>query len=199
MKSNNKSLSDRIYHASMQDGSIDLFAGIAVTTIGFGWLIGLVALAAVVPALLVPVYLPFRKRFIEPRIGHVEFGEERQSQLRLAHVVLILIGVLIFLLGIAGFFFFERDPNTGNLLRAVVPGLPAILLGIGGVISAYMFSIHRLAIYGLILLLAGGAGAYFAAHPGWPMLIGGLVTLVAGALILFRFMTHFPRLESEVK
>ena len=74
-----------------------------------------------------------------------------------------------------------------------------VLLGSAGIVSAVMFSIHRLAMYGVVLIIAGFVGAALNAEPGWSLLAGGLVALAAGTIMLFRFLSHFPRLESEVE
>lgn len=198
MSNNKKSLSDRIYSAALQDGSVDLFAGIALTFLGIGWLIDQFVFSAIIPALIVPVYAPFRKKFIEPRIGHVEFGEERRGQIKVAHIVLIGIGCFVLMLGV-GVYFADGGGASNDWLRTVMPALPAVLLGIGGIVSAAMFSIHRLAFYGIVLIVAGFTGAAFNLEPGWSLLAGGIVTLVSGTSILMWFMSTFPPLKSEVK
>ena len=75
-----------------QDGSVDLFAGLGLTWIAVAWLCDLIALGPLAAAVFVPSWVAFRRRVVEPRLGHVRFNEQRQSRLRKAHVTLIGIG-----------------------------------------------------------------------------------------------------------
>jgi len=189
----------RVYRAYWQDGSIDLFAGLGATLIGVAWVTDTVALGTVAPALTIPVWMAFRRRFVEPRLGHVRFDAARRKRMRRAHVVLIALGCATFLLGVAGYFIARGGPANDEWVRAVVPALPAALIGVGSMLVALMFSLPRFALYGAAFLAAGVVGASLGAEPGWSLLAGGCVTTFAGCTLLARFVREYPSLPSELE
>src|SRR5210317_1625377 len=71
-------IENRVYRAYWNDGLLDVFAAVGVLLIGFAWTFDFVVGGAITPALLVPLWGPFRQRFIEARLGLVEFSDERE-------------------------------------------------------------------------------------------------------------------------
>ena len=86
---------DRVYEACWQDGSIDLFAGVAAAGIGVAWIFDLVVMGPIAPALAIPLWVAFRRRVIEPRLGHVRFDSSRRRRLKRAHVVSVISACIL--------------------------------------------------------------------------------------------------------
>lgn len=189
------SLSDRLYHAYWQDGSLDLFAGLGLAAIGAGWLCDQVALSAALPAMIVPFWMVFRLRLVEPRLGHVRFDQNRRSQLTLGRLLLLAVGCLVLLACIAAYVAVGRA--TAPVWRDWVSALPALLVGFAGLLSAFLFKINRLGLYGLVCIGLGFLFAAFDQEPGWSLLAGGLVTIASGGWLLRRFFHQFPALPNE--
>ena len=57
-----QTLEERMFARYWGDGALELLSGVGLLLIGIGWLVDQVALAAVVPAVLVPLYQPVRAR-----------------------------------------------------------------------------------------------------------------------------------------
>ncbi len=190
---------DRIFRAYWQDGSIDLFAGIGLALIGIGWLADLIAISAVFPAILVPLWVAFRSKLVEPRLGHIRFDQPRRSQLRRVHTGLLIAGCVMLLLGIAVYLKFRGPLAVDQWLRAVVPALPAVLVGFGGVLTGFLMGLHRFARYGIACIAAGLIVALLQVDPGWSLLAGGCVALISGALLLRAFFRDFPLLPGELE
>ena len=199
MTSQSESPSDRVFRAYWQDGSLDLFIGLALAAIGVGWLTNQVAITTpIIPVMAVPLCVAFRNRFIEPRLGRVRFDQPRRRQLRQAHVLLIAAGCLTLLLTVVGFFWFREPSSTVPGLGSMIAALPAALLGVGAILSALLFQIHRLALYGIACVAFGVVVALLHKEPGWSLLAGGCVTAIAGAVLLARFFGSFPPLRDEM-
>jgi hypothetical protein len=185
---------DRVYEACWQDGSIDLFAGVAAAGIGVAWIFDLVVMGPIAPALAIPLWVAFRRRVIEPRLGHVRFDSSRRRRLKRAHVVLIAVGCATLILGVATYF--ASGGARPEWFRSVVPALPGVLVGIAGALSALMFAIPRLALYAVPFVLGGLGVAALDTDPGWALLAGGLVAATTGCVLLVRFAWQFPLLSN---
>ena len=64
-----------LFRSYWDDGLLDLLCGFGLLLIGLGWALDQVALAAALPALLVPLWGPLRRSLVEPRAGFVEFSQ----------------------------------------------------------------------------------------------------------------------------
>ncbi len=188
---------DRVYRAWWQDGGIDLFAGLGLVGIGITWLLDAAVFGAVLPALAVPLWKAYRERVVEPRLGRVRFAEPRRRSLHRAQLTLIAAGVACLAISLAGWFA-SREGTTSDAWRALVPALPAALVGLAGLLSALLFGQPRLLGYALACVLFGLAGAALDLEPGWTLLAGGIVTALSGALLLRRFLRTFPVLSNEL-
>ncbi len=188
----------RVYRAYWQDGSLDLFAGLAAAVIGIAWIFDLVALGPLAPVVAIPAWSVFRKQVVEPRLGYVRFDEKRRSRMRRAHVSLIALGCGALLLGLATYFFVRTDHSDQDWVGATVPALPGVLVGIAAALSAWMFSIPRLALYSMPFVVAGLVVAILGADPGWALLLGGLVSALCGGALVVRFVRQFPLLPGDL-
>lgn len=196
MSSKQAAPADRVYKAYWQDGSVDLFAGIGALCIGIAWITDTVVLGPIAPVIIISLWVPFRRRLIEPRLGHVRFDVARRRRLRRAHLVMFAIGCLALLLGVATFFHFRGE--RADWLHDVIPALPGVLLGVGAVQAAFMFDMPRFAFYAIGFVLGGVGVAVAGIDPGWSLLAGGVIATIAGAVLLARFMRNFPPLPTDL-
>ena len=67
-----------------------------------------------------------------------------------------------------------------------------IALAIGWLIGAW-----RMAIYAAALVAGGLIVVAVEAMPGWPMLIGGAVITLVGAVMVVRFLRSHPEVEPQ--
>lgn len=188
---------ERVFQTYWRDGSLDLFVGLGALAVGLAWLFGVIWLGAVVPAMLVPLWSVFRQRLIEPRLGQARFNAERRVRVRRGHLGLLALGVVAFVVVGTAFFMMARGGPPADWVGRLIPALPAALLGIGALVAAGLFGLPRLAIYGIVFFIAGGAVAVTDGEPGWGILAGGLVTATSGAVLLCCFLRAFPRLQSN--
>ena len=187
----------RVYTAYWQDGSVDLFAGIGLTSIGIAWILDLVALGPIAPAVAVTLWAPFRQRVVEPRLGHVRFGAARRGRLKMAHLILVVLGCATLMLGVGAYLMRDRggasaDGPSEDWVRLLVPALPGVLMALGAILSAGLFSIPRFALYALPLLAGGIIVVLIDGDPG-------VVMPLVGSVLLARFLKEFPVLSNELE
>ena len=65
MLENLGTIENRVYRAYWNDGLLDMFGAIGILAIGVSWTFDFVVGGALAPALLVPLWGPFRQKFVE--------------------------------------------------------------------------------------------------------------------------------------
>ncbi|MDJ0655081.1 MAG: hypothetical protein QNJ40_13045 [Xanthomonadales bacterium] len=189
MLENLNNLERRVFRTYWEDGLLDVMAAVGVLIIGLFWLRDLPVAAAIVPALMVPIWSPLRQKLIEPRLGLVEFGDQRTSRnaRNLRWVMYGGIATLVLFLEL----YFLRDSLTlpGTTFIA---GLPAMLLGVLAVLTAALIGSPRFLGYAAILVVAALAGAVRGWTPGLILTVSGGAMLVIASTTLVRFLLRNP-------
>lgn len=179
-----------LYH---HDGLLDVFIGLGALAFGVGLLNGFTTLAAIVPAILLPIWQLARKAITYPRIEEYDLSPEKAARSRLA--LMTIIGVICFGLGVLFFLIFSFDDLAPRLFfwlkeyfLVVFGALAAVVLGIVGL----ALGSARMHVYaGLALLCFAGGWALGLDLPLSVTTFGGLV-LLGGAVVLARFLRQNP-------
>jgi len=190
MPGSSKSLELRIYRHYWDDGLLDLFAAVGVALIGVSWLRDFPAAGAIVPALLVPLWKPFRQRFVEPRLGFVEFSDSRERQNSKRLKLVVYLGIIALIAALELYFHRELLPTVPGV--RLVAGLPAMLLAVLAAVTALLIASARFLVYSVVLLAAGSVGAWLGWSPGAIMAVGGAVMLVVATAVFTMFLRANP-------
>lgn len=186
----NGQLEQNLYRHYWDDGLLDLFAGVGVLGIGLFWIFDVVVGGAILPALLVPLWGPFREKITEPRMGLVEFSGRREQRTKKFLVNVFLAGTGTFLLAVLLYFYARTNGLPANV--TLVAGLPACLLSVLAMFGAVLTGAHRFFIYGAWMIIAGIIGALAGASPGVPMVLGGAAITFCAVVLLTRFVRKYP-------
>lgn len=186
----NGQLEQNLYRQYWDDGLLDLFAGVGVLGIGLFWIFDVVVGAAILPALLVPLWAPFREKITEPRMGLVEFSSRREQRTQKFLVNVFLAGTGTFLLALLLYFYVRSNGLPANV--TFIAGLPAGLLGVLAVFGALLTGAYRFFIYGAWLVIAGLTCALAGTGPGAPMVVGGAAITFCAVVLLTRFIRKYP-------
>jgi len=174
-----------LFRSYWDDGLLDILSGVGLVIVGLGFAWELPLFIVFVPALLVPLWGPLRKKVVEPRTGYVEFSLRRQKHTTRRLSLTLTLGVAVFLLA-TGLFFAFRNLEVPPPVQWVA-ALPAALLGLLALLTSLLTGTRRFAFYGLALLLIAAAAALLGWGPGAPILAGGLLVLSSGITLLLRF------------
>jgi len=144
----------------------------------------------------VPLWGPFRRKLVDPRAGYVEFSQARQERTRMGLKVTFALCVGAFLLGI-GMFLYLRATNIeeGYWVARLIPGLPAILLGVGALIAAQLTGARRFGAYAVLMVFLGAVTIVLQLGPAMPMLASGIAVTLAGAVLMMRFLRASAEFE----
>ena len=186
-----RSLESRLFRQYWDDGLIDLLGGVGVAGIGLCWVLDVVAIGAVVPAVLAPLWKPLHRWLVEPRAGLVEFSDLRTGQIRRLGAAGLWLGLTLLAVFAAVSLFAPSE--RGATLQLLTPGLPAFLLGLLAALVGLGLGLPRFLAYAGLLAVCGVAVALTDAEPGVAMIAGGLLMAVNGARLLGRLL----RLEVE--
>lgn len=190
-----KELEQQTYEAKHTDGVIDMFVGLSAVVIGAAWMVvpGILSGVTALVAICISPVLARRRRFVEERTGYVRFAEPRRLwERRIYTTVAVLFGGFMLLARPLGAL---QDEDIDWLLRpdtAVVWFVATVLLVLG-----LLTGLNRLYGYAVVLTVAGTAAVMMGGRLGWPLVVSGVVALLAGSVLMRRFISHHPRLDAS--
>jgi hypothetical protein len=190
MLNNMQAIERQVFRMFWDDGLLDVFAAVAVLAIGVAWAADLVVVGSIVPAVLVPLWQPLRQRLIEPRLGLVEFSEQRERRNRDRLRRTALFGVATLILAVALYFGRARLGSTAPV--SLLAGLPAVLLAVLAVATAFLTASPRFLAHAAILGGLGCAGAAYGLEPGPILVLASLPMFALALSVLLRFLRHNP-------
>ena len=190
MLENMNTIERQVFRTYWNDGLLDMFGAVGILAIGIAWTAEAHVFGAIVPALLVPLWAPLRQRFIEPRLGLVEFSDdrERRNTKRLGMVTAFGIGTL----GLFLTLYFARTRLGFDADISLVAALPALLLALLAIITAFLVSTLRFLLYAALLAISGLGGALYGIEPGPILVIAAVAMLGIALFVIGRFLRNNP-------
>ena len=190
MLENMNTIERQVFRTYWNDGLLDMFGAVGILAIGIAWTAEAHVFGAIVPALLVPLWAPLRQRFIEPRLGLVEFSDdrERRNTKRLGMVTAFGIGTL----GLFLTLYFARTRLGFDADISLVAALPALLLALLAIITAFLVSTLRFLLYAALLVISGLGGALYGIEPGPILVIAAVAMLGIALFVIGRFLRNNP-------
>jgi hypothetical protein len=182
------------YRAYWSDGIVDIYLGLSLAFMGvmWTWPNGLSAIAGVLPAIFVTPMLVGRRRFVEARLGHVEWRPARRGWEYRNQLLLLAAGVGLFLLAVVVYATVVPD-GSGDTRFA--PGILAWLLALLALGLAILFDARRMLSYAAVLAVGGFAAVALQTEPGWPISAAGIVATIVGLVMLRRFVARYPVID----
>ena len=189
-----KALARKAYLSYHQDGLIDVLIGWAMLAFGInlatdesiwtliGWL----------PFLF---YIPLKNRITIPRLGYVQFSQERR---RTAMGVVSLVLLMLAMAGILAVLFFDVPLPPAILRLTENPALLyGLLVGFGFLLAGMASEIRRLFAYAALSVLIMGGGQLFGFHEAVPFLLVSGTILTTGLVMAIRFVRKYPIATGE--
>lgn len=204
-KTSLREVEKKTYMSYHQDGLIDIFVGVYVLLFASGILLMTVtdfstwfAIPAIVPAIMVPIWISAKKRITMPRIGYVKLGSRGANKLMAIFLGLTVAGLGVFMVFGLGAFMGQGWALT--LKNLIIPN-SMIIIGISAAaissLFAYTMGLKRLYAYGLLVLALFFTGHFTTIPFGYFLLAIGLVIIINGFVILMRFTRRYPLSQGD--
>lgn len=200
-----REIEKKTYMSYHQDGLIDIFVGFYILLFGAGILLNTMTdfstwfvIPAIFPAIMVPIWISFKKKITIPRIGYVKFGFRSANKL-----MAVLLGLMV--AGLGAFMVFGLGAFMGQgwalTLRNLIIPNSMIIIGIGAAIIsslfAYTMGLKRLYTYGLLTLVLLFAAQFTIIPFAYSLLTIGLVIIINGSVLLMQFIRKHPLPQSD--
>jgi len=182
------------YQTLTEDGLVDLFCGLGLLLLGIGWWFDAVAVTAGVPAILVPLWLVARRAISRPRLGSVTLREDTQKGIARGLAVIILMGAVV--LAAFVYFSFGGYGEPGEVMRNLVPALPALLLALMANVAWIFLRTSRFLLYAAGLTFAAVVVTMTRSEPYVGFLIGAVLPIMCGTAALAIFLRDNPVIDA---
>ncbi len=189
-------LERRAYIQYHEDGIADL--GIALFLLMWGLAFGsaMSGMVAIIPAIGMPLWIAAKKLITIPRLGVVEFSPERKAKEK---DNMSMLTVLLTLTAFGGLVVFVGVSGIGGMPLGIVGLFRAnALLSLGFtfaiVVAAvgYVTKIPRMYGYAALIVVSFLAEKVVDVHPRLLFLVPGVIILVSGTVVLYRFLRENP-------
>ncbi len=189
-----KELERKAYTSYYNDGLLEIFLGATVVLMGIAIFFDVAYLFGVIPVLALTSWAGAKRALTVPRIGLVRFGAERRLRIEREKLFFTIYFTITVVAGIVLFVIVSRSMDAA---RRVLGGYPLAPIGVLGALSlvflGYWKQIRRLHLYALLTLAAVFGAPHLGVEPPYYMMGLGIVILVIGVVLLFRFLGKYPR------
>lgn len=179
-----RGIGERLFRSDWHDGLVDLLAGLALLTMGIGWLLGLGPTAAVLAPPWIVLWAPIRRRYVEPRAGAVRHSGRIQSRAdaRLSVALACGLGALALVAALA----VGVGRGAGAWEMEWIAAVPALLTAVAAVVAGVLLGAGRFYSYALMLVAAGLVLDATSPEPGRAFIAVGLAMVGTGGMMLGR-------------
>ena len=201
-----KELERKAFRSTYQDGLWDLYFGLIVICMSIfiyrpatGYSPMNIGLAMCAMAVAYFFFWAAKKFITLPRMGQVQFGEQRKKRKRTLIIVLsVVVLIQVFLVAFqllawanpeVGTRFRNLIPNR-NVMDLVVASIGALIVGPSMILVAYFKDFPRGYFIAIMIALAVFLMIYIN-QPVYPIIIGTLIA-IPGLVVFVRFLQKYP-------
>jgi hypothetical protein len=191
MQADLKQIQRKIYMSYFQDGLWDILLGIFL--IGWGLMVTF-DFVAVMGGIWVAVYfivLGLKRWLTYPRAGYIKITEARRQQIRM-----VILGAVLFLLGMAVFLLFsiDRRPEWFSEYFMLILG---VMFALVIALLAGWWQVTRWFVYSGLILLVFASHQWLDTELNLSFFIPGTIIALYGVVLLYRFLRRYPKESGE--
>jgi hypothetical protein len=195
-KTDLQAVEQKVFRTSIDHGLWDIYLGLLAIAIGVStlledlelgrstyWFVGMMVIALV-------FFFVAQKFVVEPRLGKVRFGPQRQASLR---VVGAITGLAL-LVGLAMWWLLTSALHLPNWISLLPVVLWVVMCLAGFSLAAYLLGFWRLYLYGILFALIFTTLELIrvGALRTLPTIAAGLGILASGLVLFARFLRKYP-------
>ena len=191
-----KEVEKKVFASYFNDGMWDIYAGLLLLGFGLGIITGqTIVLIGFALLAMIPPFV--RKPMVMARLGSVRFSVERQQRTTRYKTAAWVVGTIALILGVVMAALYSTGSMPGwfddwmrDYFFVFVGGMLAVIAAMVG----YIINVGRFYLYALVVF--GGFLAAALLRPddleGIPITVAGGLILLAGIVILVRFLIQNP-------
>jgi hypothetical protein len=182
-----KQIQRKVYLSYFEDGLWDICLGIFL--VGWG-LMFLLEFTAVVGGIWVAVYfliLGLKRWLTYPRAGYIKISGARRQQVRM-----VILGAVLFLLGLAVFFLFSlatRPAWLGDYFILLFGAMMAVVIAMLG----YWWKVTHWYVYAGMVFLAAASHQWLDTPLNLTFIVPGGIIMLYGLVLLVVFLRRYPK------
>jgi hypothetical protein len=186
-----KAIQRKVYLSYFQDGLWDMLLGIVL--IGWGLMLWY-DFVAVMGGVCVAFYfliLGLKRWLVCPRAGYIKIAEARKQQVKM-----VILGVMLFLAGLAAFFIFAVETRPywlSDYFMFIFGTMLAVVIGVLG----YWWKVARWYVYAVIVFASFSLYQWLNTPLNLTFIVPGGIIAVYGFTLLVVFLCKFPRVDAE--
>jgi hypothetical protein len=178
------------------DGLLDIGIGLGLLVAGFALIFDVGALAVVYPALIVPIARSAKRNITAPRMHHLDFmpDPDAESKARRIRAAIAAAPALLAAIGILALLMSRPVPErVSGVLRAHALVIFGCMLAVSFGAGAWITAAKRMRRYAEVAVLFLVCGYWFGMRASVYLMIVGSFVAVHGAVVLSRFIREYPR------
>jgi len=186
-----KKIQRKVYISYFQDGLWDILLGVFLVGWGLMIIFDFVAVMGGVWVAFYFIVLGLKKWLTYPRAGYIKITEARRQQMRM-----VILGVVLFLLGLSVFALFSvatRPAWLSEYFMLLFGTMMAVVIAMLG----YWWKVTRWYAYAVLLFLAAASHQWLDVPLNLTFTVPGGVIVLCGLVLLVRFLRRYPKTNGE--
>ena len=186
-----KGIKRKTYLSLFQDGLWDILLGCFILGWGLMILLDIATLGGAIAVSFYFIIWGLKRRLTYPRMGYVKIAEARRQTMKI-----LILGIVLFGLGLAVFLLFSQG-NRPDWLGEYFMFLFGCMLALVVSIIAYWWQVKRWYAYAALMVTGVAFHQWLGASLPMSFIVPGAIVIIAGLVILVRFLRRYPILPEE--
>lgn len=182
-----KTIRRKVYISYFQDGLWDILLGVFLVVWGLMITYDFVAVMGGIWVAAYFIILGLKRLITYPRAGYIKINEARKQQIKM-----VILGVLLFLLGIAALLLYaagSRPQWLDDYFMLIMGAMFAVVIALLG--SWWM--VTRWYIYAVLVFAAFASHQWLGMELNLSFFVPGGIITAFGLVLLFQFLRRYPK------
>jgi hypothetical protein len=191
MQADLKQIQRKVYMSYFQDGLWDILLGIFLVGWGLMLTFDFVVIVGGIWVAFYFIILSLKRWLTYPRAGYIKISEARRQQMKM-----VILGVVLFLLGLAVFFLFaasSRPAWLGEYFIFMFGTMTAVIIALLG----YWWKVSRWYFYAALVFVAAAVYQWLDTPLNLTFIVPGGIFALYGVVLLVRFLRRYPKQSGE--
>jgi hypothetical protein len=186
-----KQIQRKVYISYFQDGLWDILLGVLLVGWGLMLTYDFVSVIGGIWVAFYLIVLGLKRWLTYPRAGYIKMAGARRQQIKM-----VILGVVLFLAGLAVFFLFMTEMRPAwfsEYFMFMFGAMFAVVIAMLG----FWWRVARWYVYAVMVLIAFIAHQWLEAPLNLAFIVPGVIIVIYGLGLLVRFLRRYPKHSGE--